>query len=429
MKKLVVLCFLNLFICVFLAGCLFGNNSLVQSKNDYPVTVNDVKLSKQPEKVVVLSDSLADIIIAQGYEVQLVARADECSQEEIALLESVGSKSKINIEKIKSFSPDLILDDYVLSDEQRQELISSKINIITLEIAHDRNELENLYVSLGKIFKGQTTGTEKGLKTINNVLRTLDDINRIVPSSDVIVTACYIYADGSFATGDMISGQLLELAGALNIGAGDSDGEIDFEALALSNPNYIFYSDKFNISKLNANLKDLNAITNNHLYSMEDSMMIRQGKSMIEAVSFMTETIFPQISSSKVDKIEVSYNDNNSTKNSNIVSTNNQSSNNNTSSKSSSTSQQSSNNKNTININLLTLGSSNDDILKLQKRLDDLNYMPIKPNGTFDNRTVRAITDFQFINKLPATGELNKKTFELLLSSNAKPRPDYAREK
>ena len=74
-------------------------------------------------------------------------------------------------------------------------------------------------------------------------------------------------------------------------------------------------------------------------------------------------------------------------------------------------------------------GECSDEVMILEKRLDELNYMPTEPDGEFDEYTKRAITDFQYINHLETTGEADAETLTLLFSSNAIPREDYARIK
>ena len=74
-------------------------------------------------------------------------------------------------------------------------------------------------------------------------------------------------------------------------------------------------------------------------------------------------------------------------------------------------------------------GEVSDNVLKVETRLDELDFMPSKPNNVFDEYTVRAITDFQYINGLDATGEANEKTLDLLFSDNAIPRGEPSRIK
>ena len=77
----------------------------------------------------------------------------------------------------------------------------------------------------------------------------------------------------------------------------------------------------------------------------------------------------------------------------------------------------------------LIYGESSDEVLKLEKRLDDFDFMPTKPDGVFDDYTKRAITDFQFINNLLTTGEADEKTLDLIFSDEAIPRGEPSREK
>lgn len=74
-------------------------------------------------------------------------------------------------------------------------------------------------------------------------------------------------------------------------------------------------------------------------------------------------------------------------------------------------------------------GECSDEVWILERRLDELNYMPTEPDGEFDEYTVRAIKDFQYLSNLESTGEPNTETLRLLFSGNAIPREDYARIK
>ena len=88
MKKIACL-ILSLIIMLSASACsvIVKNNG--EDMSDYPVTVGNVVFEKAPEKVAVLSDNLADIILACGYERKLAARSDACRQEELSVLPSV----------------------------------------------------------------------------------------------------------------------------------------------------------------------------------------------------------------------------------------------------------------------------------------------------------------------------------------------------
>ena len=73
------LCFL--FICTPFTGCKHNDEtSSTNSADEYPVTVGGTQLNAMPERVVVLSDNLADVILALGYEIVLKGKSTECTQ-------------------------------------------------------------------------------------------------------------------------------------------------------------------------------------------------------------------------------------------------------------------------------------------------------------------------------------------------------------
>ena len=53
---------------------------------DYPVTINEVTIDAKPQKVAVLSGSLADVVLAMGYETSLALASEDCTQSELEVL-------------------------------------------------------------------------------------------------------------------------------------------------------------------------------------------------------------------------------------------------------------------------------------------------------------------------------------------------------
>ena len=73
---------------------------------EYPVTVNELTIDAKPEKVAVLSGSLADVILAMGYETSLVLGSEDCTQPELDVLNKV---SATDASAILAADPDLVL--------------------------------------------------------------------------------------------------------------------------------------------------------------------------------------------------------------------------------------------------------------------------------------------------------------------------------
>lgn len=87
MKRFVALLMSICMVALLMAGCS-GGGGIEDGANasDYPVTVGDVTLGAQPSGVAVLSDNLADVVLALGYEIDLKARSESCTQTELKVL-------------------------------------------------------------------------------------------------------------------------------------------------------------------------------------------------------------------------------------------------------------------------------------------------------------------------------------------------------
>ena len=73
---------------------------------EYPVTVNEVTLNAKPQKVAVLSGSLADVVLAMGYETSLSLASDDCTQPDLQVLPKV---SATDAQSVISAGVDLVL--------------------------------------------------------------------------------------------------------------------------------------------------------------------------------------------------------------------------------------------------------------------------------------------------------------------------------
>ena len=67
-----------------------------------------------------------------------------------------------------------------------------------------------------------------------------------------------------------------------------------------------------------------------------------------------------------------------------------------------------------------TVDSEGDSVMAIQKRLDDLGYLPIKPTGYFGESTAEAVKNFQINNELDRRdGIADTETLKRLFSTSA----------
>ena len=147
-------------ILLLMVGC--NNSKDGDSGNEYPVTVGSVTFKSSPEGVVVLCDSTADIILACSLEAKLVARSDDCTQEGLEILPSVGSKENPDTNKIIESKAQLVFADSTLNKEARQKIENAGITVLSMEVATNKSEMKNLYKTICSVLAGQTTGGKRG---------------------------------------------------------------------------------------------------------------------------------------------------------------------------------------------------------------------------------------------------------------------------
>ena len=373
------------------SGCSGGGEiSSGAAAKDFPVTVENVTLKSEPEGVAVFSPNLADVILAMGYEVSLKAKSADCDQSDLSVLPNVTAS---DAQAVRKTGATLALFEKDPGEDTRSALSKEGISSIVIAPAVSREDLERLYEEAGAALKGGSTGYKKGQKTAQDIFMTVDDITRVVPQSSSPVTVCYLYdAKGAAATGDMLAGKLIECAGLVNGVASSTNGKADAQTLKIANPQYIFCPTgvKKELEE-SADYKNLTAVQKGKVYEMDPSYMARQGRGMIQAVSFMAGTVYPELLQGS-------------------------------SSESGGESSASSGGTSVPTGQTLKSGDKGDAVKALQTRLDELGYMFVPVSGEYTAATVQAVKDFQYLNGMTVTGIADSETQQKLNSSDAKKR-------
>lgn len=407
MKKSVIsIGFVVMMVLSLLTGCSNTTNSSSggsYAKDDYPVTINDVKFDTSPEKVVALSPSLADVVLALGYEIKLVGRTEACTQEDLSVLSVVNGPEQLNIEQIKALSADLVLTEQALTEDQEKGLTDAGIRVLTLTPEDTQEGIQQLYQNLGSVLGGAKTGYEKGDRTQKSFFMALDEVQRLAERQrgDIVVTACYLYdIQGKAVTGDQFASKLIEYSGAVNAMGDSTNGQIDVENLKLGNPNYIFCAPgvKEQLEK-DEELSTLSAVQEGKVYEMEPTLLEWKGNALLDAVDFMAGTMYPALKGDSTD-----------------------------SSSSAETSSAASGNPFPAGTELKP-GDSGEDVTKLQERLIELRfYYGVDesgvPSGVYDDATERGVQDFQYRMKMNANGIADDETLDAIYAPDAMVRTD-----
>ncbi len=273
---------LVLSVCVLAVCCAVFSGCSNDKNKDYPVTLGNVTISKEPKNIVVLSDCLADIISYIGYDVKMVGKSIDCDQAFLSVVPSVGLKGDPDVTKIIESETDLIITDSPLSDSAQQQLEKKNIPIVTMLKANSMDELKTLYSNLGMILGGNVTGKTKGEEAYTKLIDTLKSFDSSI-SKSIVKTAAYLYINDegklcSFTNGS-IEQELFGYCSAINVFANQETPEVDIEKLKMSTPTYIFYDSDEVIDYLKAdkNLSTLSALSSDHTMKVELTNFYRQG--------------------------------------------------------------------------------------------------------------------------------------------------------
>lgn len=379
---LIVLCFL-------LSGCN-GNSG------NYPVTVGHTEFKESPNKVVCLSDNIADIICYIGYSSKLSGISDSCTQSELTqYVTSVGSESDPNTQLIISSGATVVFTDSDLSETAANALKEQGITVLKMLYPQSDSQLKTLYATLGAILGGDTDGRQKGSDAYDRLINTLTSAAAEIESVGKNKTACYLYLDDDKKLcayrGGTDEGMVMSYLGVTNVAANFESQYADESILKLANPDYIFFDNAQVMEKLTSDeaLKDLNAIAQSNVFEIGRSELSRMGESLIDAQAFMLSSMFPNyIDAPKVESKDLSeaYG---------ITLTEDMS---------------------------YSEGDDNANVAYIQQRLVDLGFLDLgedSPTTYFGSMSVEALKAFQSANSLQESGIASYETLKKLFSSDA----------
>ena len=308
--------------CILFSLC---SCNLFNNPADYPVTIGNVVIGEKPATVVCLSESAADIIIACGYSTMISARSEDCDQNSISLIPSIGTSSAPDIEAIVGLECDVVISDDKLTADDKKKLEQSGIKVLALTNATTRDELTRMYSNISAVFEGNTTGRANGEKKIENIFSSIDELNRQIPDSQIVTTACYIYdVDGDdvkLVTGDSFASNLIEYTKTTNVGAGAINSTLDATTLKMQNPKFIFCAPGVKQKLENHEiLSKLYALNEGNIFELEPSAMQRQGNTILSTVEFMVVSMYPELTGDHSESSDSDTSDTDSMTDSDIAS-------------------------------------------------------------------------------------------------------------
>ncbi len=385
--KLLIVILVGVGILMFIGCNVFNNNEEI---SDYPVEFVNTVIDEQPQKIVVLDDNLADIIIASGYIDKIVAKSSSCTQGELNGVKSLGEN--IDAEDIIGLNADLVFASDSLNQEIYDELRKNNIDVLRIVNPNKQEEIVALYQNIGRIMSGNITGAIKGTDAITKLSNDIRYMQLSVFENGELPTVCYLYnIDGKTVTSDTYGDTILKSALVSNVASELENEVITYSELLDANPMYILCPKEVKEEIENdVRYKTLDAVKNGDIIEIPQSYLTRQGYTSVEAIHQINSIVYEKMTTPKLPKPDgdVAKDYNIEIKEDDVVKE----------------------------------GDSSDMVSAIQKRLKDLGYWnDIEITGYYGQLTQIAVNTFKEHNMLESQGEqgLTSNDLKVLFSSSA----------
>lgn len=263
---------------------------------------------KYPKRIISLAPSITEQLYLLGVEEILVANTIFCEKPENAKKkEKIGTVLDVDIEKLISLKPDLILASPLLNYAKKEKIKMLGIRLVTFPSAKSFNDVCKQFIELGKLVGKEKEAREIINKSKEEVLFIKNKI-RGIPKPKVIVQIgakpLWVASKNSYIN------DLVEFAGGINVGPSGEYGLLSREDVIRSNPDVIIISTMGIIGEDEKRAwqryKSINAVKNNRIYIMDsDKLCEPTPVSFIEALKEIVKILHPNLRRRTIKDINI----------------------------------------------------------------------------------------------------------------------------
>jgi len=267
-----------------------------------------IVLEKKPARIVVTSASFLEPLHAVGGEI--VGRPDSKNKmpDWAKNLPSVGAVYQIDVERLLSCAPDLVIVNKGMNEKLLPVLEENKISAAVVELKTYDDVKRGL-----KMFATISGDIGAGEKIIADMDAKIKAIVDKVPKKNLRVAILHSTAQGlSVQLDGSIAGSIAKMFGWENVASGMTPLEknpdaapYSMETLAEQNPEIIFVTSMGDINEIKSNMakaietneawQAIGAIKNNRLYYLpQDLFLLSPGLRYPDAVKQMAQLIYPE---------------------------------------------------------------------------------------------------------------------------------------
>ncbi|MCD4742119.1 MAG: helical backbone metal receptor [Desulfobacteraceae bacterium] len=214
----------------FLFSCAIINFYILQSIG----TASE----RYPERIVSLGPVITDMIYLLNAQERLIAVTSYCIIPKTAKpKEIIGTVMQMNVEKIISLKPDLVVANALTRQKQIKVLEKQGINVIKLTTPKNFMGICQLLLDLGKLIGGY----EKALEIVEKAKHDVERIKANIKNLEKRTVFIQIGLKPLKTAGkDSFINEYIEFAGGKNVALNAKDGVFSREKVLQENPDVIF---------------------------------------------------------------------------------------------------------------------------------------------------------------------------------------------
>ena len=263
-----------------------------------------VTIDKIPQRIVSLAPSNTEILFALGLGDKVIGVTEYCNYPQEAMTKpKVGGFSNVDIEKVVSLEPDLVLATHIHGKTVIPTLEELGLTVVAITPG-SLNEVLDSITLVGKI-TGQSREASKLINDLGTRIEAVMDKTRIL-SPDQKPRVFYItWHDPLMTAGtETLADDVISSAGGQNI-AYDISGDkaINLETVIYRDPQVIVASVgmgsgedlPWQYVQTEPRLKNTQALLNDRVYKIDGDVIHRPGPRIVDALEQMAQFIHPEL--------------------------------------------------------------------------------------------------------------------------------------
>jgi iron complex transport system substrate-binding protein len=275
----------------------------------FPVTIKDgadkeVTIEKKPEKIVSLMPSNTEIVYAIGAGDAVVGVSENDDYPKEAAEKEKVAGMELNVEKIISLKPDLVLAHGSAADMWEAGLKQLEDSGITVLVVHNAQSFEETFETIRML--GKATGHEKEAgQVVQDMKAKIDSIKEKAKAikeeeqRTVFVElspAPEIYAAGKNTFMD----EMLDVIHAKNAVEEEGWPKMNEEAIISMNPdviilNYNYAKNALEQAMARKGWQDMTAIKEKRVIEVNEDLTSRPGPRLAEGVEELAKAVYPDV--------------------------------------------------------------------------------------------------------------------------------------